>query len=150
MAKTKGTDDREKEGLISISRPVPDLMLPLLAVDVEHDLRGDQIVRLEGKVAPFQMLEPLSHEKLHREVSFSTTTKKKEKDKKGTSRRQGQGKKLTKQTIDGQIAHIRFTSITITFQYFASDKHIPDVHLCMRSARSAVPNYNRVGCVQHD
>lgn len=81
MAKTKGTDDREKEGLISISRPVPDLVLPLLAVDVEHDLRGDQIVRLEGKVAPFQMLEPLSHEKLHREVSFSTRTKKRKKRK---------------------------------------------------------------------
>lgn len=61
---------------------MPDLVLPLLAVDVQHDFSGDKVVRLQREVAPLQVLEPLPDQKLYREVSFSENKKKETKAEK--------------------------------------------------------------------
>lgn len=63
---------------------MPDLVLPLLAVDVQHDFSGDKVVRLQREVAPLQVLEPLPDQKLYREVSFSENKKKGDKSGKNT------------------------------------------------------------------
>lgn len=49
-------------------RLMSDLVLPLLAVDIEHDVGRDEVVRFEREVAPLQMFKPLAHQELHGEV----------------------------------------------------------------------------------